>query len=105
LRQVGQAGTTVPASANGPAPQPIPVGLVLLTRYRAGASWRPRRLSAGQTAIALLGHAIGARVRPGAALAIIPRAVATARGLRGVRGEASELARAILSLADVPARA
>ena len=50
--------TRYPAEALGSRPgvTPLPVGVVLLTRYRAGARWLPCRPSSGRAVLALLGH-------------------------------------------------
>jgi|SRR5581483_2960094 hypothetical protein len=93
-------GVPPEAAAARSAPLPLPVGMVVVTRYRTGARWRPRRLSAGQAGIALLEHAVGARVRPAEALAIVPRAVAVASAIEGARGEAADVARALLDAPD-----
>lgn len=66
----------------------LPVGLVLVTHYRPGARWRPRRLSAGHATLALLANTVPARSRPADALRTLARAVQGAESLHGVRGEA-----------------
>jgi hypothetical protein len=76
--------------------RPLPVGLVVSSPYRKGARWRPRRLSAGQGMLELLANTVSARRDPGAALHALQQAAATATALKGVRGEAAEVARAIL---------
>jgi hypothetical protein len=76
--------------------KPLPVGLVLMSRYRAGARWRPRQLSAGVGALELLSNTVAARKEPAKALNTLERVVSSAPVLKGVRGEASEVARAIL---------
>jgi hypothetical protein len=43
---------------------PVPVGLVVETRYRAGARWSPVALSAGERVLALLANTVPARDRP-----------------------------------------
>jgi hypothetical protein len=70
---------------------PLPVGLVVITRYRAGARWRPRPLSPGRAGIELLAHTVAARRRPAGALRALARALSGARVLKGIRGEASDL--------------
>ncbi len=80
--------------------RPLPVGLIVVTRYRAGARWRPRSLSPGQAALALLGHTVPARLDPKRALATLSEAVPRARALRGVRGEAGEMAGSLLNTYD-----
>ncbi len=76
--------------------KPLPVGLVLMSRYKAGARWRPRQLSAGVGALELLSNTVAARKEPEKALNTLERVVSGAPVLKGVRGEASEVARAIL---------
>jgi hypothetical protein len=75
---------------------PLPVGLVVLTEHRPGASWRPERLTPGQAVIEMLAHTVPARLRPEASLAALERAVARATVLKGARGEARELAEILL---------
>lgn len=78
----------------------LPVGLVFVGEYRAGARWRPRRLSAGQGVLAMLAHTVAARREPGRALAVLQRVAARARVLRGARGEAEASAASLLAAAD-----
>jgi len=74
---------------------PLPVGLVVVTRYRAGARWRPRALSPGRAGIEMLTHAVAARRRPAAALRVLARALSSARAFRGARGEAADVVGAV----------
>jgi hypothetical protein len=79
---------------------PLPLGLVVATAYRAGASWQPRSMTPGQTALVLLANAVVARTRPAHALRCIARAVDHGvTGLRGSRAEADDAARRLLDLA------
>ena len=75
---------------------PLPVGLVLITRYVGGTHFRPRPLSAGRAVLGLLAHTLPARRRPGRVLDALSRVVSQALVLRGMRGEAEETARQIL---------
>jgi hypothetical protein len=75
---------------------PLPVGLVLITRYVSGTRFRPRPLSAGRAVLELLAHTLPARRRPGRVLDALSRVVSQALVLRGTRGEAEETARRIL---------
>jgi hypothetical protein len=79
--------------------RPLPVGLVVVTRYRAGARWRPRRLSPSAGALALLANTVSVRREPTAAMTAVQAVVLQAVILQGVRGEAREVARALLDLA------
>lgn len=100
IREVGlERARRIPAAALGAAvgTGPLPVGLVVVTRFRHGARWRPRPLSPGEAALALLANTVAARRRPRASLATLRRvAAAGAQALGGVRGEAAEAAEAIL---------
>lgn len=74
----------------------VPIGLVAITHYAAGAKWRPRRLSAGQGALELLSHSIAARRHPQRVVGTLHRALAGAQVVKGARGEASEVAQQML---------
>ena len=71
---------------------PAPVGLVLLTQYREGARWRPRAQTNGRGVLALMGHAVGARYRPSWMMQCLRSTLKPALVLKGVRGEASDIA-------------
>ncbi|HEV3470413.1 MAG TPA: hypothetical protein VG148_13895 [Pyrinomonadaceae bacterium] len=77
----------------------LPVGLVFVGEYRAGARWRPRRLSGGQGVLALLAHTVSARREPGRALEVLHGVAGRAPVLKGARGEAADAAEAILDAA------
>lgn len=79
-----------------PGRPPLPVGLVLLTSYRAGADFRPKPCSAGEAALGLFAQAVAARVDPPRVMAALARAVDSALCLEGPRGEAAEAARHIV---------
>jgi hypothetical protein len=76
--------------------KPLPVGLVVVSVYKAGARWRPRRLSPGQGELALLAHTVSARRQPETVLATLQQVVSHAPVLKGTRGEATEMVEAIL---------
>jgi hypothetical protein len=74
----------------------LPVGLVAVTRYQAGARWRPRVLSPGQAVLSLLNHTLQARVRPRLVLERLASVTSGAVTLKGQRGEAEEIAQFLL---------
>lgn len=80
--------------------RPLPVGLIMVTEYRVGATWRPRRLSAGRGALALLANTVSARSYPDRVLAVLQRVVACAPVLKGTRGEARGLVESVLGYLD-----
>ena len=76
--------------------KPLPVGLVVVSKYKEGSRWRPRKLSAGQAALALLDNTISIRRQPEVAFNTLQRVVCGASVLKGFRGEAGEVVGSIL---------
>lgn len=76
--------------------KPLSVGKVVVCEYQPGARWKPRRLSPGRGALALMANAVSIRTKPKSALKILPRVASHALTLKGVRGEADETAGYIL---------
>jgi hypothetical protein len=76
--------------------EPLPVGLVVASRYRLGASWRPRRCTKGQGMLALLANTVPARLKPRMVLAALRRAIEPAEIWRGPRGDATATAKLLL---------
>ena len=85
-----------------PGVKPLPVGLIVVTKYRPGARWRPRQLSPGRSVMALLNHTVSARRQPRVAFTTLRQAVSGAGALvlQGVRGEACEMAESLLHRAS-----
>lgn len=79
---------------------PVPIGAVVLTEYRAGACWKPRLLSRGHGVLAMLEHTLAARARQQQALRVLSRATEGALLLEGQRGDAEEIAGALLEAAS-----
>jgi hypothetical protein len=84
--------------------RPLPVGLVVASRYRSGAPGRFRRLSAGAGALLLMANTVSARREPARALTALQAVVVRAPVLSGVRGEARETARALLQRLEAVTR-
>ena len=82
---------------SGPPPLPIPLGWVLVSRYEAGSSWQPRRLSRGETLLGLLDNTIPLRSRPEESVKTLARAMTNAQGFEGLRGEAASFAQEALA--------
>jgi len=70
--------------------KPLRVGLVISTRFKDEAQWRPRRLTRGKGVLELMANTVSARSQPELALTVLPKTLESARILKGVRGEASE---------------
>jgi hypothetical protein len=80
--------------------EPLPVALVIVTAYRPGAAWRPRRLTPGQTLLALMDNAIAAQGDPAHSMPILKQVAANTVGLKSKRGDAGETARHLLARLD-----
>lgn len=78
-------------------------GVVALATYRDGAAWQPLELRGGAATLALLRHTGAVQRRPARALALLGRLLHGATVLRGVRGEATACARALLGAIDARA--
>lgn len=77
--------------------RPLPVQLVVLTQFKNGSRWRPRRLSGGQGILQLFSNTVSARRSPERALTALQSLAQQTEFLKGPRGEASEIAPAILA--------
>ena len=87
----------VPAEALGATTgtTPLPIGLILVTSYRDGARWRPRRLTPAPALLALMRHTVAARGTPEHSMPILKQAVNRGVALAGLRGEARRLVPAV----------
>jgi hypothetical protein len=94
----GQTGRKTPVEELGgqPGSAPLPIGLVVVTQYQAGARWQPQLLSAGQALLALMDNTVAARREPEYSMPILREAVLGARCIHSKRGEASRVVPAIL---------
>ena len=79
--------------------EPLPLNLVALTYYEPGAQWDPRRLSLGESALALMAHTVAAQTRPDESMKTLSAALDDGRvvALEGRRGEAEETAERLLT--------
>ena len=91
-----QSKIEVTELGGNPGTKPLSVGLVLMTQFKQGARWRPRKLTAGQGVLELLFNTVSARRDPERALATLQRVTAQADVLKGVRGHATEVVPAML---------
>ena len=80
------------------ADSPLPVGLVVMSEFRSGGEWRPRRLSPGRGALALLANTVAARRIPKVALTTLHQVVTRAPIVSSERGEASSVVEPIFEL-------
>jgi hypothetical protein len=80
--------------------EPLPLGLIVVTRYRIGAAWQPRKLSPGRSVLALIDNTVSIRRRPDSCLTTLCRNVASVMAIESLRGEADEAARLILKAVE-----
>ncbi len=78
---------------------PVPVGMIVETRYSTGARWDPVSLSPGERVLALLANTVPARDRPAEVLTVLARATEGTLGVRSDRGAAKQTARLLIALA------
>jgi len=99
-----QVETPVEALGGKAARRSLPVGLVVMSTYRDGARWRPRTLTPGQGALAVLANTITALHAPVRAMTSIREVVVHAPVVKSSRGDAAEVAPLILQLLERRAR-
>lgn len=95
----GQSGrkTSVQSLGGEVGVKPLLVGLVIVTAYQSEAVWRPRKLTPGQALLALMDNTVAARRNPAHSMPILKQAVTGAIALKSKRGEAGEVAPALLA--------
>lgn len=76
--------------------KPLRAGLIISTRFKEGARWRPRELTRGKGVLEMLSNTVSARTQPELALNVLPKALERAKILKGVRGEARDIVDSIL---------
>ena len=89
--------------------KPLPMGLIVVTRYRAGAEWKPRRLSAGKALLALIDNTVAVRRSPRECLTMLRqsmlcRNMGAVAVIESARGEAEDVAPLILQEMDAQSR-
>jgi hypothetical protein len=80
--------------------KPLPVGIVLMTRYKSGAKWRPRKLTPGKGVLELLFNTVSARRSPEKALSTLRHVTKQAEVLKGMRGDTTAIVDALLRRMD-----
>lgn len=88
---------TVEKAPASPGRRPLPVRLVALTHYQAGARWESQTLTPGQALLALMENTVPVRHRPEATLKTLREVVTHAPVIQGVRGEVEEAVARLLS--------
>ena len=83
--------------------EPLPVGLVVMSQYKAGARWQPQTLSPGLGLLELLANTVSARRAAERALATLEGVVSNAPVIKSERGEAKMAAARILQVMEAGA--
>lgn len=76
--------------------RPLPVGMIVFTRYREGVRWAPKCLSPGLGVLELIAHTVPIRRYPEKAMGWLNKTVERACILKGSRGEAGQVALELL---------
>ncbi|MEO4040777.1 hypothetical protein AAFN47_04115 [Hoeflea sp. CAU 1731] len=82
------------------AKQPYPVGLVVGTRYRETAKWKPKKLTPGQGLLLMLSNTPAGRINPLRVLSSLRNVAGQASSISSNRGDAKTTATSILQLVD-----
>lgn len=68
--------------------EPLPVGLIIVTKYQADAQWQAQTLTPGEAMLALLDNTVAARTQPEVAMARLQKIVLKAKTIKSNRNEA-----------------
>lgn len=82
---------------------PMPIGLLLFSRYDPDAHWRPRRLSPAEAAVGLISNAVAAQIAPQLVLHQVTALSRVVPAFETPRGEAQQAAALVLEVLDDPA--
>ncbi len=77
--------------------EPLPVGMIAITKFQPNANWSGRPVSAAKAALALFNNAVAAQHQPQTCLSTIQSALSGAVCLQGARGDAAETAELLLN--------
>jgi hypothetical protein len=104
--QAGRPGTKTPIEALGGVAgnAPLPVGLVVVTRYQPQAGWQPQALTPAQAMLSLMDNTVAAQRNPAHSMPILRQVALGARTIEGSRGEAEQVAPALLKEFEIQAR-
>jgi hypothetical protein len=77
---------------------PLPVKLILITRYADGAFWRPQTVAPAQAMLALMENTVAARRDPQFSMPVLRAAALRALAIESARGEAEHIVPDVLNL-------
>ena len=99
VREKGQlVGCKIPLETLDiqPGSEPLPVGLVVVSKYKPYARWKPEALTPSQSMLALMDNTVAARREPAFTMPILKKVAMGAKTIAGKRGDAKRVAPAIL---------
>lgn len=99
-RKWSEDGIPVEKLGGRAATEPLAIGAVVLTGYEPGAVWNPERLTPGNGIIEVIPHTIPMTINADFSLQVLKSALSRAIILKGVRGEASDLAFELFSFSN-----
>ncbi len=76
--------------------EPLPVGLVVVAKYKPYARWKPETLTPSQSMLALMDNTVAARREPTFTMPILKKVAMNAKTIASKRGEAKRVVPAIL---------
>jgi len=76
--------------------KPLRMGMVVVTRYKEGARWRPKTLSPAEGALALIENSVSIQQQPEKVIDTLRRTIPNVLILKGSRGEAKQVVDYIL---------
>ncbi|MDQ3221623.1 MAG: hypothetical protein M3Q26_12915 [Acidobacteriota bacterium] len=79
---------------------PLPVGMVLLTEFKAGAKWKPQILTTGEGIIEVLPHTVPIRFNPEFSLKVLQTMATGAIIVKSPRDDAKQFAKLLLNFFD-----
>jgi len=102
IRDSSGGSSQIPVEALGGSPgeSPIPVGMLVFTRFRAEASFGLEPISAARAVIEVLRNTVLARALPQTTIELASRMAQNVMILRGDRGEANVVALSLLHRLD-----
>lgn len=81
---------------------PLPVGLIVFTKFAKGAKWKPKPVNGAKAILELIRDTIPIRLDPKFTIAVLNRAITKAILIKSKRNEAADAASAILKLLENP---
>lgn len=94
--QFGQTDHAIESYGGVAGTERVPVAMIVMTSYRAGAEWSPKRLSPGAGALALLANAVPARERSAEVMETVSCAAEGSVVIESERDEADAVAALLL---------